>query len=376
MRETVFEQIASDRREPDQVRSRLGVQEDVRTPSHFVLAQIGHDKFLAVEFVSALYARGEHGMALRRVAANDQHETRVLDVVDGAGIATVADGAKQPHGGGRLAIAGAVVDVIGTDNGARQFLHEVALFVCALRGRDEGERVWSVLRLDFGKFARHQVESLVPTGLAELVALANQRLRQAVRIVDVVPSKLSFDASGDSVCGAFRRLDLQDMTVLGPDIEAATDSAICAHGLGAADARLAHGRFDLRYAQDGTKSSLWFDALDDVDHGIQRSLGNARKESGVPEHGLFHQRIARTDRDAVAAGDATGLADGRTAVPQNARMRVVPIDGKRLVHFDVLASFHAAAAQDALVGIVTIEGICVVNFVRFGLERDLLMLDG
>jgi len=57
-------------------------------------------------------------------------------------------------------------------------------------------------------------------------------------------------------------------------------------------------------------------------------------------------------------------------------MRVVPIDGKRLVHFDVLASFHAAAAQDALVGIVTIEGICVVDFVRFGLERDLLMLDG
>jgi hypothetical protein len=96
----------------------------------------------------------------------------------------------------------------------------------------------------------------------------------------------------------------------------------------------------------------------------------------VPEHRFFHERVARTDRDAVAARDATGLADGRSAVPQHARMRVVPIDGKRLVHFDVLTSFHAAAAQDALVGIVTVEGICVVDFVRLGLERDLLVLNG
>src|ERR1700675_2728154 len=166
------------------------------------------------------------------------------------------------------------------------------------------------------------------------------------------------------------------MAVLGPDIEAATDSAIRAHGLGAADTRFAHGGFDLGYSQDRTVSSLRFDALDHVDHGVQRSLGNAREKSGVPEHGLFHERIARTDRDAVAAGDATGLADGRTAVPKNTRMRIVPVDGKRLVHFDVLTGFHAAAAQDALVRIVTIERICVVDFVRLGLERDLLVLDG
>src|SRR4029077_9866336 len=184
-----------------------------------------------------------------------------------------------------------------------------------------------MLRLDFSKSASHQIESLVPTGLAETVALANQRRGEAVRIVDVVPPKFALDAGGDSVCGAIRRLDFQDVAVLGPDIEAASDSAIRAHGLGAADARLAPGRVDLGYAQNGTVPRLRFDALDDVDHGVQRLLGNTCEKSGVPEHGLFHERIARTDRDAVAAGDTTGLADGRAAVPQNARMRVVPIDG-------------------------------------------------
>src|ERR1700680_1670707 len=99
------------------------------------------------------------------------------------------------------------------------------------------------------------------------------------------------------------------MAVLGPDIEAATNTAIRAHSLGAADALLAHGRFDLGYTHDGTVSSLWFDAFDDVDHGVQRPLGNAREKAGMPEHGFFHERIAWTDRDAVAAGDATGLAD-------------------------------------------------------------------
>src|SRR4029077_18108209 len=146
-----------------------------------------------------------------------------------------------------------------------------------------------MLRLDFSKSASHQIESLVPTGLAETVALANQRRGQAVRIVHVVPSKLALDAGGDSVCGAIRRLDFQDVAVLGPDIEAASDSAIRAHGLGAADTRFAHGRFDLGYAQNGTVSRLRFDALDDIDHGIQRLLGNARKETGVPDHGLFHE---------------------------------------------------------------------------------------
>jgi hypothetical protein len=57
-------------------------------------------------------------------------------------------------------------------------------------------------------------------------------------------------------------------------------------------------------------------------------------------------------------------------------MGILPIDGKRLVHLDVLTSFHTAAAQDALIGVVPVEGICVVDCVRLALKRSLLVLDG
>ena len=91
--------------------------------------------------------------------------------------------------------------------------------------------------------AGDQVESLVPAGFAETVALADQRLGEAIRLVDEIPGELAFDAGGDAVGGAFGRLDFQDVAVLGPDIEAASDAAIGADGLGAPDARFAHGRF-------------------------------------------------------------------------------------------------------------------------------------
>src|ERR1700676_4929185 len=96
-----------------------------------------------------------------------------------------------------------------------------------------------MLRLDFSKFARHEIESFVPTGLAEPFALADQRRREAIRVIDIVPSKFAFDAGGDSVRGAVRWLDLQDVAVLGPDIEGIFQSAIHEIRLGAGGLRLA-----------------------------------------------------------------------------------------------------------------------------------------
>src|SRR5207245_5134675 len=275
----------------------------------------------------------------------------------GAGIAAITDSAKQSQGGWRLAVAGAVVDVIRADHGARQFLHQITLFVGALRRRNEGERVRPMLPFDLVEFARHQVEGLVPTGFAEPVTQANQRLGQTVRIVDIVPSELPFDAGGDSVRGALGRLDFQDMAVFGPDVEAATDSTIRAHGLRAADEGLAHSRFHFGDSQDGAVSSFRFDALDDVDHAVQRALGNPREESRVPEHGLFHQGIAGADGDAVATGAATGVTDKRTAVPANAGVRIFPVNDRGFIDLDVLTDLYAPATENALIGIVTKERI-------------------
>src|ERR1700683_4293529 len=79
VRETILEQITSDRRKPDQIRSRLGVQEEVSASRHLVLAQIGYDEFLAVKFVGALHTSGKHRMTLRRITADDQYQACILN---------------------------------------------------------------------------------------------------------------------------------------------------------------------------------------------------------------------------------------------------------------------------------------------------------
>src|SRR5882724_5721531 len=96
----------------------------------------------------------------------------------------------------------------------------------------------------------------------------------------------------------------------------------------------------------------------------------------MTQHGFFHQRIAGTDGDAVAARNAARLSNGGASVPQHTGIWVFPVDGKRFVDLDVLTSLYAAAAQNALIGIVAIERIRVIDFVGFRMKRDALMFDG
>jgi hypothetical protein len=56
-------------------------------------------------------------------------------------------------------------------------------------------------------------------------------------------------------------------------------------------------------------------------------------------------------------------------------VRVFPVDRERFIYLKVLAGLNAAATKNALIGIVAIERIRIVNFVRLGTKGDLLMLD-
>ena len=134
--------------EPDGIGGGIGAEEDVGALGHLVFAQVGDDEALAAELMRALDAGGEDGMVLGRVGSDDEDEAGALDVGDGAGVAAVADGALQAHGGGVLAVAGAVVDVVGSDDGAGELLHEEALLVGALGGGDEGQRIRAVFVAD------------------------------------------------------------------------------------------------------------------------------------------------------------------------------------------------------------------------------------
>ena len=96
-------------------------------------------------------------------------------------------------------------------------------------------------------------------------------------------------------------LDFENMPVLGPNIETATDSAIGADGFGLADARFAHGRFGFGNFQDRSVAGFRLDALNDIDHSVQRGLRQRGHKARLPEHRFFHQRVAGADGDAMAA---------------------------------------------------------------------------
>ena len=165
------------------------------------------------------------------------------------------------------------------------------------------------------------------------------------------------------------------MAVFCPHIETAADTAISAYRLGAANARLAHFLLGFGDLHDRAITDLGFDAFDDINHAVDRWFRQSGHEAGVMQHRFFHQCIARTDCHAVAAGDATRLADRCAAVPKNSRVRILPADRQCFVDFEILASLDATAAQNALVGIVSVERIRVIDSVRFRLETQRLVFD-
>src|SRR5258708_1606219 len=121
---------------------------------------------------------------------------------------------------------------------------------------------------DLREFARDKCQRFLPRGFPKSVALANERLGQPVRTVDILPAKLALDAGRDSVGRAVRRLDLENMALarelLRPYIEAATDAAICAYRFRLPGAALAHLRLDFGELKDRSIAKLRLDSFHNV----------------------------------------------------------------------------------------------------------------
>ncbi len=343
-----------------------------------MLTNIGDDQLLSTQLVRLLHARGQHRVAFARVGADAQHKRRLRDVVDGPGVAAVAHRAEQALRGRRLAVARAVVDVVGADDCARQLLHQVVFFVGCLRRRDKTKRIRTVLGLDPAELGADQLDRFVPARLAKrgAVGVADQRLGQPVGRVHIIPAELSFHAGRNVVRGTLARLHLENVPVLGtcPDIERAAHAAVGAHRLGDRVAGFAHGGFGLRDLQNGPVTHLRLDRFHQVDQLLERLRGPAGHIAGLPDHGFFHQRIARAYRDAVAAADARGARDGVPAIPLHARVLAFPVDRQRFIHLVVLAGLHAAPAQDALVRVVAVERVGLIFLVGLRAIRVLLVL--
>src|ERR1700730_7838674 len=248
------------------------MDEEIGASGHLVFPQVRHNELLPVQLVRAFDTAGNHRMALGSIAADDEDQIGLLEISDRTRIAPISHSAEQAGRGRRLAVARAVVDIVGADYSAGQLLHQVALFIRALGRRDERHRVWTAFSLDLRQFVGHEAESFVPRGWTKLTALANERRGEAILAIDVTPAELSFHAGRNSVGGAVLGCDFENVAILRPDVEAASHAAIRANRFRLADAVLPHSLLRLAYLEYGAIANLGFNALDHVDHAAQSRL--------------------------------------------------------------------------------------------------------
>src|ERR1700722_20195611 len=118
------------------------------------------------------------------IIAEDQDGRSGHGFAQGSGAVLMAgDGA----GKGGVVSGAVVIDVVGAEHGAREFLQKVVFFVSGAVGADDADGFAALTVADFTELAAGVGQSLFPTDLGELaVGLAHERLGQTVGVVGKV----------------------------------------------------------------------------------------------------------------------------------------------------------------------------------------------
>ena len=260
-------------------------------------------------------------MVHRGVGANHQDEVGVLDIAHRVADRTRAHALEQGGHAGGVAQSRAVIHVVAAKAGAHQFLEQVGLFVAAFGRAKTGQRFAAVPVLQIFQAASGHRQRLFPSGGPEhfgpLVGaardvqvfahprLANQGLRQALRMVGVVKAKAPLDAQTRLVGRAFTPFDLDD--------------ALVAHVVGDLTAHATKGANRVHLAVDFLRA----------------------------HQGLGIERPRRAGLHALTAGHTTALAHGIGHVKHDARVGTTPLHANHLVDLLLAAGPHAAVALNA-----------------------------
>ena len=272
----VDEAVANDDVEQGVVHGDVGagaaLEMHVGPAGEFDGARVGDDEFGAAAD-GGLHLEGGDGVGLGGVGAGDVDDVVFGDLVERVGEGAGADAEAEGGDGGGVAEAGAVVDVVGAEDDAGEFLEEVVVLVEALGGAVDGEGVGAVGVADLGEAAGDVVEGFVPGGAAPAagasLAGANEGVGEAVVALGVVPAEAALDAEPALVDGVILgRHGVGDLTAADVDFEPAADAAEGAGGFDDAvvldDALLLE--FPLGAALEGA-GGAYLDAVAAIDAG-------------------------------------------------------------------------------------------------------------
>ena len=303
---------------------------DVGRTDEIDAARIGDDQ-LRAGAQPLLHARGKDRVSVGGVGADQQDHVGLFDRGKILGAGRGAEGLLQAVAGGRMADAGAGVDVVVAEGGADHFLDDVDFFIGAARRTDAADGATAVFGLDRLEPVGGKADRLVPGDDAPRIGdlVADHRGRDTVVMGGVAEGEAPLDAGMPGIGAAILGRDHADQFVaLEFGGERATDAAIGAGGVDGA------GRHT------------------------------------VNDDGFFLERCGRAGGHAGAAGDAFG---GEEIIRQHAGgnlgAEALPGNGQRQGALHFVAGPDTARTDDAFGRIELEIGVRDVDLVAaFGGE--------
>ena len=281
---------------------------------------VGEDQLRAI-LHGVLEPRRRDGMVRHRIGADQQHDFGFQHVHHRIGHGARADAFEQCRHARRVAKPRAVIDVVRAEAGAHELLEQIRLLVAALRRAEACERVRPALIADAFKRPAGERERFLPrcfaehferirgvggeTGRLREPRLADERLRQAMRVIDVIEAEATLDAQPLVIRGTVAPFDMDDPVFLDVVRDLAADAAVRTH------------RGDFR-----------------VDRAQKRLVGR-------------RERACRAGLHAFAAGNARRQAHRIVQVEHDLRVRRAKRVADDVVHLLLAARAHATRALDA-----------------------------
>ena len=321
-------------------------------PGQVLTPGIGDDQGGAA-FRRVLEEGRGYRVVLRRARADHENAVRIGGGGEGGGDRARSDAFQQRGHRAGVAEPGAVIDIVGAEPGADEFLEQVGLLVRSLGGAEAGQGRSAMVVAQPLEPGRGGVERLVPARLAKMaervrrvdlvvpafrgVRLADQRPRQAMAVMDIVETEAPLHAEPVPIGRAVPAVDRNDLLVLDVEGDLAADTAI-----GAQAGDLPVGRSDV--------------ALRSIQHRSR------------------HQCAGRAGLHALSAGDAGRRTHGVAHVEDDRRVRTASGHADHVVHLNLAAGADAQGAVDAGVQVDRHRRVAVVRRGR-GTPREAAIRD-
>ena len=211
------------------VRARFLPQPERGKIGQLNLTRVDDDEFGAVLADGLLEKEADDRVRFGRVAASYDERIQLFHFADAIAHRAAADGQLQGRDAAGVAEARAMVDVVGLQHSAHEFLEDVIVFVGRFGAGIGGDTIATVFAHQAAEAAGDEILRLIPAGFAEgaLAVIAQERFFQAARVGGEIQPEAAFHAKVTVVRRAIEGgLDAIDGVVADLQVHLATDTAI------------------------------------------------------------------------------------------------------------------------------------------------------